>query len=126
MGYSAGFLTLVNRKRPFVEEVSVREALERLRQNPRAVLLDVREDHEWQSGHGARAVHLSRGLLEQQLERVIPDPDRELFLYCQRGNRSILAAAAAHKLGYRRVYAISGGFQEMLRAHWPVSKEPTP
>lgn len=126
MEYSAGFLTLVNRKRPFVEEVTVQQARERLGQDPQAVLLDVREDHEWQSGHGARAIHLSRGLLERELEQVVPDRDRELFMYCQRGNRSILTVAAAHKLGYRRAYSIIGGYQEMLNQHWPVSREPAP
>src|SRR5437868_4451812 len=100
MEHSSGFLKVVNEARPYVKEVSVEQARERLRENSRAVLMDVREDHEWQKGHAMEAVHLGKGILERDLEKMHPDPNTEILMYCGGGYRSILTAAAAHRMGY--------------------------
>ena len=71
------------------------QARERLSANPLAVLMDVREDLEWQEGHAAQAVHLGKGVLERDLEQTVPDPDREIIMYCGGGYRSVLTAAVA-------------------------------
>jgi rhodanese-related sulfurtransferase len=120
MQHSPGFLKLVEDARTRIRELSPEEARERLRQNPRAVLLDVREDHEWQAGHVIGAVHLGKGILERDLERLYPDPDTELILYCGGGYRSALCCDAAQKLGYRRVYSLIGGYKALVAAGWPV------
>src|SRR6478752_3585144 len=106
MQHSPGFLKLVNEARAEVKELSVAEARERLAKNPEAVLLDVREDGEWQKGHAAEAVHLGKGILERDLESTFPDPDRELIMYCGGGYRSVLTALVAQKLGYRNVFSL--------------------
>jgi rhodanese-related sulfurtransferase len=121
MEHSFGFLTLVNQTRPFVREVTVEEARQHLSKNPTAVLIDVREDQEWQQGHATQAVHLGRGILERDLERQFPDPEREIILYCGGGYRSVLAADAARKMGYRNVFSLKGGYRALLDAHWPMS-----
>jgi rhodanese-related sulfurtransferase len=122
MQHSPGFLKLVDDARTRVKEISLEEARERLRQNSRAVLLDVREDHEWQAGHAKEAVHLGRGILERDLERLYPDPDTEIIMYCGGGYRSALACDAAQKLGYRRVYSLIGGYKALAASGWPIGK----
>ncbi len=120
MEHSPGFLKVVNEARPRVSEITTDQARERLAKNPRAVLLDVREDHEWQKGHAADAVHLGRGILERDLERLYPDPDTEIIMYCGGGYRSALTCAAAKKLGYRNTHSLIGGYKALAAAGWPM------
>jgi rhodanese-related sulfurtransferase len=120
MDHSPGFLNLVNDAKKRINEISVAEARARLAQNPRAVLLDVREDHEWQAGHAAEAVHLGRGILERDLEKLHPDPKTELLMYCGGGFRSALTCEAAQKMGYRNVHSVMGGYKAIAQAGWTV------
>ena len=124
MDHAPGFLKLVNEKRPYVKEITLEEARVRLAGNPKAVLLDVREDHEWNKDHATEAVHLGKGVLERDLERMFPDPDQELIMYCGGGYRSVLTAAVAQEMGYRRVYSLIGGYKGLVRAKWPMSTTP--
>ena len=68
MDHAPGFLKLVNEARPYVKEITIDQARERLAQNPKAVLMDVREDSEWNKQHAEQAVHLGKGVLERDLE----------------------------------------------------------
>lgn len=115
---------MVNEARPRVKEVTVEEARERLARNPNAAIVDVREDSEWQRGHAVEAVHIGKGVLERDLEKLFPDPDTELILYCGGGYRSILAADAAVRMGYRNVMSLAGGYKAMLAVQWPMTREP--
>ncbi len=120
MQHSPGFLKLVNEARPYVKEITIDQARERLASNDKAVLLDVREDSEWEKGHAAEAVHLGKGVLERDLEGMFPDPNREIIMYCGGGYRSVLRAAVAQKRGYRHVYSLMGGYKGLLAAKWPM------
>ena len=123
MEHSPGFLKLVNEARPYVKEITIEEAREQLAKNPQAVLMDVREDHEWQKGHAAQAVHLGKGILERDLEQMFPDLNREIIMYCGGGYRSVLTAAAAKKMGYRQVYSLIGGYKALVKAQWPMKSD---
>jgi len=123
MEHSPGFLKLVTETRPYVKEITVEQARERLAQNPEAVLLDVREDHEWDKDHAEQAVHLGKGILERDLEKTFPDRDQELIMYCGGGYRSVLTAAVAQKMGYRRVFSLMGGYKGLVQAKWPMSAD---
>ena len=120
MEHAAGFLKLVNEARPYVKELTLEEARERLAKHPQAVLMDVREDLEWQKDHAAQAVHLGKGILERDLEQMVPDPDREIIMYCGGGYRSVLTAAVAQKMGYRNVFSLVGGYKALVTAQWPM------
>jgi len=120
MVHSPGFLKLVAERRPYVKEITIEQAFERLANNPKVVLLDVREDHEWDKEHAAQAVHLGKGILERDLERMFPDPQQELIMYCGGGYRSVLTAAAAQEMGYRNVYSLIGGYKGLVQARWPM------
>jgi rhodanese-related sulfurtransferase len=120
MEHSPGFLKVVNESRPYVKEITVDEARERLAKNPQAVLMDVREDHEWQKDHAAQAVHLGKGILERDLEKMIPDGNTEIIMYCGGGYRSVLTAAVAQQMGYKNVASLVGGYKGLVQAHWPM------
>jgi rhodanese-related sulfurtransferase len=120
MDHSPGFLKLVNEARSQVKEITIDQARERLAQNPKAVLMDVREDHEWNKQHAEQAVHLGKGILERDLENRFPDFDTEILMYCGGGYRSALTAAAAQQMGYRKVFSIIGGYKGMVAANWPM------
>jgi len=120
MVHAPGFLTLVNDAKKRVNEISVAEARARLATNPKIVLLDVREDNEWQASHAAEAVHLGKGILERDLEKLFPDPKTEIIMYCGGGFRSALTCDAAQKMGYRNVHSLIGGYKGMLAANWPM------
>jgi rhodanese-related sulfurtransferase len=123
MDHSPGFLKVVNEAKTRVKEVTIPQARERLAQNKRAVLVDVREDREWENGHAVEAVHLGKGIFERDLEKKFPDSNTELILYCGGGYRSALAADAAQRMGYGNVYSLIGGYKEMVEAQWPMRRE---
>ena len=120
MVHSPGFLNLVNDAKRRVNEISVAEARARLAANPKIVLMDVREDSEWQAGHAAEAVHLGKGILERDLEKLFPDPKTEIIMYCGGGFRSALTCDAAQKMGYRNVHSLIGGCKGMVAVGWPM------
>ncbi|MBM3832274.1 MAG: sulfurtransferase [Verrucomicrobia bacterium] len=122
MDHSPGFLKLVNEARPHVNEISIEQARARLAANPKAILLDVREDHEWQSGHATEAIHLGKGILERDLEARFPDPNTEIIMYCGGGYRSVLTADAAQRMGYRNVYSLIGGYKGLVASQWPLKR----
>lgn len=122
MDHAPGFLKLVNEARPRVKELTLEQARQRLRENPKAVLLDVREDAEWAAGHATEAVHLGKGVFERDVEKKFPDPNTELIMYCGGGYRSALTADVAQRMGYRNVYSVIGGYKAMLAADWPMRR----
>ena len=121
MDHSPGFLQLVNEAKKHIEEISVAEARGRLAANPKVVLLDVREDHEWQQGHAAEAVHLGKGILERDLERLYPDKNAEIIMYCGGGFRSALTADTAQQMGYKKVSSLIGGYKALVAANWKMT-----
>ena len=123
MDHSPGFLALVNDAKTRVKEVTVAEARARLEANPQAVLIDVREDNEWNAGHAAQAVHLGKGIIERDLEKLYPDKNAEIILYCGGGFRSALSCDAAQKIGYRNVTSLIGGYKALAAASWPIKKD---
>jgi len=122
VNHSPGFLKLVNEARADVRELTLEAARARLAANPRAVLLDVREDTEWQTGHAEQAQHLGKGILERDLEARFPDPDAEIIMYCGGGFRSVLTCEVAQRMGYRNVASLIGGYKGLVTANWPMKK----
>ena len=123
MQHSPGFLKLVDDAKSRIKEITLDEAGARLKANPEAVLLDVREDNEWAAGHAVEAKHLGKGILERDLEKAHPDPDTEIIMYCGGGFRSAMTCDAAQKMGYRNVKSLAGGYKAMVAAGWPMKSE---
>src|SRR2546427_2084977 len=120
MEHSPGFLKIVNEARPKVKELSVEEARQRLKENPKAILIDVREDSEWEKGHARQAIHLGKGVLERDIEKVVPDPNTEVIMYCGGGYRSILTADVARRMGFKNVASLKGGYKALVQNAWEM------
>ncbi len=105
------FSDLMREARAEIREVTPLEA-DQLRANPRAALVDVREDSEWEQGHVPGAHHVAKSYLEQQIEAYVPDRATPVVLYCAGGVRSLFAAQTLRAMGYQDVVSMSGGFQQ--------------
>ena len=119
--HSAAFVALVDDAKSRVKEVTVAETLKRLAENPKAVLIDTREDSEWAAGHAAAAKHLGKGIIERDIEGAVPDHASEIILYCGGGFRSALAGDAIQKMGYSNVRSLAGGWRAWNAAGAPTS-----
>ncbi len=123
MEHSAGFLKIVTDAQTRVRELDVSETRARLAANPQALLIDVREDNEWQRGHAAGAQHLGRGIIERDIEARVPAHDAELILYCGGGYRSALAADNLQRMGYTNVYSMAGGWKAWKDEGAPLEED---
>ncbi|HSJ09178.1 MAG TPA: rhodanese-like domain-containing protein [Longimicrobiales bacterium] len=111
MEHSPAFLRLVEDAKARVRETDVATVHARRERGERFHLVDVREDLEWAAGHIRGAVHLGRGIIERDIERVIPDTAAEIVLYCGGGYRSVLVAESLQKMGYANVVSMNGGWR---------------
>ncbi len=123
MQHAPGFLKIVNETRPRIKELTIEQARERLKTNPKVILVDVREDDEWKAGHASEALHLGKGVLERDIEAVLPDSEAEIIMYCGGGYRSILTADMAQRMGYKNVSSLMGGYKGLVAANWPMQRE---
>jgi len=124
MVHHSGFEQLVEHVRARVRECSVQEVHARVERHEPFHLLDVREDHEYVTGYAQGAVHLGRGILERDIEKLIPDKDAEIVLYCGGGYRSVLAAVSLMEMGYTRVASMAGGIKAWRQAGLPIDPGP--
>jgi len=123
MKHSEGFLKIVDDAKSRINEITVDKTRERLRSNPAAKLIDVREDNEWGEAHAAGAEHLGKGIIERDIEATVPDKSTELILYCGGGYRSALAADVLQKMGYQNVWSMAGGWKAWKESGAPVDSE---
>ena len=120
MKHNPGFLTLVDAARARVKECSVAEAKRRLDRGEVAYFVDVREDQEFEKGHAKGARHLGKGIIERDIETVVPDKQASIVLYCGGGYRSALAADALQQMGYTNVISMDGGIKAWREAGFPM------
>jgi rhodanese-related sulfurtransferase len=120
MKHSEGFLNIVNDAKSRVQETNVDEVKKRLDRGDKFTLVDVREDNEWGKGHLPGAVHLSKGIIERDIEAAVPDKNAEIVLYCGGGFRSALAADNLQKMGYKKVISMDGGWRGWNEAKYPT------
>lgn len=111
MPHSPGFLALVADARKHVQECSIDQVRTRQERGESFHLIDVREESEWQAGHIPGAIHLGKGIIERDIEDILPDRETPIVLYCGGGFRSVLAAEALQKMGYTRVVSMDGGMR---------------
>jgi rhodanese-related sulfurtransferase len=116
MKHSPAFLALVEAARSRIAEMTVAEYAALRASGERHVLIDIREESEWNAGHAAGAIALGKGILERDIEATVPDLDECVVLYCGGGYRSALSAEALQKMGYQRVYSLAGGWRAWREA----------
>ncbi len=104
--------------KPTIAEVTPEET--RARQKAGAVILDVRELHEWREGHIPGAVHIPLGSLSGRLGEL--DPSREIVMVCRSGRRSMTGAQLMQQAGFSQVKNMAGGMISWAQQRLPVSK----
>ncbi len=120
MKHSPGFLKAVDEAKRHVRQCSVADIKGRFDRNETFHFVDVREDNEFAADHAALARHIGRGVLERDVEALLPDKDADIVLYCGGGFRSALAADSLQKMGYRRVVSMDGGIKAWRDAGYPI------
>lgn len=121
--HSDRFVTLVDDAKTRIEEINPDEVKEKLEGDENFVLLDVREQDEWEKSHIAGAEYLGKGVIERDIETEYPNIDEEIILYCGGGFRSALASDSLQKMGYNNVKSLAGGFRSWTEAGYPIEKE---
>ncbi|HTC63368.1 MAG TPA: rhodanese-like domain-containing protein [Candidatus Saccharimonadales bacterium] len=120
MKHTAGFLAIVSDAKTRVKEMNFQEVKQKMDAGEKFTLVDVREDNEWARGHISGAVHLSKGIIERDIETTIPDKSTTLVLYCGGGLRSALAADNLRKMGYTNCISMDGGWRSWTGAGFPT------
>ena len=111
MAHSERFEKLVNDAKSRIREITPDETHAKQQQGEDFLLVDTREDNEWERGHVAGAVHLGKGIIERDIEKIAAELDRQIVLYCGGGFRSALAADALQQMGYTNVLSMSEGWR---------------
>lgn len=89
-----------------------------------ALLVDVREDDEWEAGHAPDAVHVPLAEVPEQLDELDERRGEDALIFiCRSGNRSAEAAQAATDAGLEDVLSVDGGMNDWVSAGLPL--EPT-
>ena len=122
MKHNAKFLARVDHARQCIRECTVDEFVQARNESKSFTLIDVREEHEFAAGHIPGAIHLSKGVIERDIESSIPDQDERLVLYCGGGYRSAIAAESLVAMGYTNVISMDGGWRGWMDAEQPVER----
>lgn len=122
---------LVEKLRSEVAEVSISKLQQILQQNPQAIVIDIREVSETDSGSIPGATLIPRGVLEMQIDSVSSIQQRfatldelalqPVYLLCRSGARSVFSAISLQQMGFKEVYSIKGGFLAWQTAGYEVS-----
>jgi rhodanese-related sulfurtransferase len=123
MKHAPGFEKAVDAVRPVIREMTIDE-WSKQDQHSRPMLIDVREDREWLESHLPDATHIGRGVIERDIEAVVPNKQQPLVLYCGGGYRSALAAESLQRMGYTDVRSLAGGIREWREKKLPETRTP--
>lgn len=126
MVHSPGFLKIAHAAKARVTECSVADIKARLDKGEKPgvdfELIDVREESEFAADHLPGARHLSKGVIERDVEKAIPDHARPIVLYCGGGFRSALAGVNLKEMGYTNITSMDGGIGAWREAGLPLEK----
>lgn len=123
MQHSPGFLKISESARQAIKEVEPEEVVRAFQNGEKIHFIDVREESEWAAGHLPNAEHLSKGIIERDIEARIPDPKARIVLYCGGGYRSALAARNLQEMGYTNVQSMIGGYRGWGERNLPMNSK---
>jgi rhodanese-related sulfurtransferase len=124
MQHANDFLDIVNRFRPQVKELNVQQVHDKFANEEQFIFIDVREDSEWAKARLPHAIHVGRGVMERDINAIVPDKNTEIVLYCGGGFRSVLAAYNLQLMGYSNVHSMDGGFRDWNEQGYLVDHSP--
>lgn len=115
--HSPQFLAIVAQSKRKIQEISPEDLKRKLDHHDPMCLIDVREESEWASSpHIPGALFISKGVIERDIEKKIPDPETQIVVYCSGGFRCALVADALQTMGYKQVYSLNTGLQGWINA----------
>jgi len=106
-------------------EVDANAAQQLLASPERPILIDVREQNEWDAGYLHGATHAPKGTISFAIANIAPDKSAPILLYCAGGVRSAAAAETLAGLGYTNLRSMSGGIKGWSEAGLPVVETTT-
>jgi rhodanese-related sulfurtransferase len=118
----AYFQAVVKDAKARIREITVLQLGTLQQAGPLPLLVDVREDNEWDQGRIPGAIHVGRGVLEVQIESRVPQKSTHIVVYCRSGGRSAVAADVLGKMGYTNVSSLAGGMAAYQAAGLPMDK----
>ncbi len=103
-----------------IQTIDVHQLKQHYDQNADLLLIDVREQNEWDEGHIPRAQHMPLNDIAANIHTLAPHHHQTIYLHCRGGVRSKTAAHALLQQGYTSVYSVDGGINAWAQAHYPV------
>ena len=114
--HSPKFLSTVDQSRKVINECDIDAFSAMLHDGNQLTVIDVREQHEFDAGRFEGALHLSKGVIERDIEKHPISEEDRIVLYCGGGFRSALAAESLTRMGYANVYSLWGGWRSLVAA----------
>ena len=105
------FKQLVDEARKNIKEIDVNELKRMQASGQDFTLIDVRDHPEVANGMIPGAKHLTKGMLEVNIDQITTDKNKPIVLYCGGGSRSALAADSLRKMGFKSVISVAGGWR---------------
>ncbi len=120
--HATKFLDIVNDARSKITECTISDVVTKQGEGVDFKLVDVREESEFAAGRIPGAIHIGKGVIERDIEKLIPNPSDEVILYCGGGYRSALAAENLQRMGYSNVISMDGGMRGWRTAGYDEEK----
>ena len=114
--HSSRFVELAQNAQSRIKEITPAELKQMLEEHSGCYVIDVREESELPVGVIPEAIHLSKGVIERDIEKHIADHNAKIIVYCSGGYRSALVADNLQKMGFTNVYSLTGGLRAWLDA----------
>lgn len=105
---------------PKVSQVEVKDLFDAIQDKKDFVLLDVRTTMEYSKGKIPGSINVPLDQIQTEVEKIIPDKEKHIYVYCLSGSRSIIAVDEMTKFGYTNVYDVKNGILAWRVSNFPV------
>ncbi len=113
---------MVAKAKAAVKVVSAEDVKTAIDKKEKAVFLDVRDPNEYGAGHLPGAINVSRGTLEFNIWKNVPDQNAKIYVYCKTTGRSALATKTLNDLGYKNAVLMGAQFEDWIKKGYPVAR----
>ena len=113
---------MIAKAKSAIKTVSAADVKAAIDNKEKAVILDVRDSGEYSAGHLPGAINVSRGTLEFNVWKAIPDQTAKVIVYCKTAGRSALATKTLNDLGYKNAILMDAQFEDWIKAGYPVAR----
>jgi rhodanese-related sulfurtransferase len=121
MAHSSSFLKLVDESKSKIKQCDV-DHIQNMNSTDSldGILIDTREENEFENGYIPNAIHISKGLIECNIEYMIPNKNQKMYFYCGGGYRSALVADLLQDMGYKNTVSVDGGWRAWIGKDYPI------